>query len=127
MLAAPLLIGCDMSQLDQFTIDLLTNDDVLDVNQDPLGKQARRIAKDGMNEVWARPLYDGTVAVAFFNRFFERADVKVNFADIGLKGKQPVRNLWQKKDLGDFDGSYTATVPVHGAVMVKIGKPITTD
>ncbi len=127
MLAAPLLIGCDMSQLDQFTIDLLTNDDVLDVNQDPLGKQARRIAKDGMNEVWARPLYDGTVAVAFFNRFFEKANVTVNWAELGISGKQPVRNLWQKKDLGDFDGSYTATVPVHGAVMVKIGKPNTTD
>ncbi|HET7619598.1 MAG TPA: NPCBM/NEW2 domain-containing protein, partial [Vicinamibacterales bacterium] len=68
LLAAPLLIGADMSNLDQFTIDLLSNDEVIAVDQDPLGKAARRVSRDGWTEVWARPLEDGSTAVGLFNR-----------------------------------------------------------
>lgn len=127
MLAAPLLLGADMGNLDPFTLDLLTNDDVLDVNQDPLGHQASRVSKDVFLEVWARPLWDGTTAVALFNRFFEKQDITAKWADLGLKGSQPVRDLWQRKDLGVFDDSFKATVPAHGAVMLKIGKPTKSD
>jgi alpha-galactosidase len=127
MVSSPLLIGCDMTAMDEFTLDVLTNDEVLDVNQDPLGKPAGRVRKDGPFEVWARELWDGTKAVALYNQFFEKADVMVNWADIGLSGPQPVRDLWRKADLGVIDGAFTVSVPPHGAVMVKIGKPVRTD
>lgn len=123
LVSSPMLIGCDMTQLDEFTLDLLTNDDVLGVHQDPLGKPAGRKAREGMFEVWARPLADGTIAVGLFNRFVSGAEITVNWADLGISGSQPVRDLWQKKDIGTFDGSFKAYVPAHGAVMVKIGKP----
>ena len=122
LLAAPLLIGCDMTQMDAFTLALLTNDDVLAVNQDPLGKQAGRIAKDGSREVWARPLADGTIAVGLFNRGTEPVAVKVTWSDLKLEGPQPVRNLWQQRDVGKFDNAYEATVPPHGTVLVKVGQ-----
>ena len=127
MLAAPLLIGCDMANLDAFTIALLTNDEVLDVDQDPLGKEAIRVASSGKLEVWARPLWDGTKAVALFNRTNKSAEVTVEWKDLGISGSQPVRDLWQHKDLGSFDGSFKAGVAPHGAVMLKIGRPTQGD
>ncbi len=127
MLASPLLIGCDMTRMDRFTVDVLTNDEVLDVNQDPAGKQGRRIKTGGGLEIWARPLWDGTQAVALFNKSVNTADVTVDWADLGLSGAQRVRDLWRKKDLGSFEKSFTAEVPVHGAVIVKVGTPERTD
>jgi alpha-galactosidase len=123
LLSAPLLIGCDMSQFDKFTISLLTNDEVLAVDQDALGKPAGRKAKYGDAEVWARPLSDGTVAVGLFNRGPDKMRVTARWSDLGLKGVQPVRNLWIRKNVGTAKGAYTATVPAHGCVLVKIGKP----
>src|SRR5262249_21260321 len=102
LLSAPLLIGCDMSQMDKFTLDLLTNDEVLEIDQDPLGKPASRRAKDGTVEVWARPLWDGAVAVGLFNLGDEAAKVTARWSDLGLTGSQPVRDLWQQKSLGKF-------------------------
>jgi len=122
--AAPLLLGCDLAQMDPFTLRLLTNDEVLDVDQDPLGKQASRRAQDGVLEVWARPLGNGAMAVGLFNRGIELAKVTAKWSDLGLTGSQPVRDLWQRKDQGKFDGAYTAEVPAHGVVLVKIGRPV---
>lgn len=122
LLSAPLLLGCDLSQLDPWTTSLLTNDEVLDVNQDPLGRPAGRRSHDGMFEVWARPLSDGTTAVGLFNRGPVQATVTAKWSDLGLNGRQPVRDLWQQKDLGAADGSFAAEVPAHGAVLVKIGR-----
>jgi len=122
MLSAPLLIGCDMSNLDQFTIDLLTNDDVLAVDQDPLGKQATVKASAKTSEVWARPLADGSMAIALFNKGEKSSEITANFSDLGISGTQKVRDLWQRKDLGSYDTKFSATVPGHGAVMVKLGK-----
>jgi alpha-galactosidase len=123
MLASPLLIGCDMTAMDEFTKDVLMNDEVLDINQDPLGVQAHRVWSKGLIEVWARPLWDGTTAVAFFNKFIRKQDITVKWDEIGIKGAQPVRDLWMWKNLGSFDDAFTATVPPHGTVLVKIGKP----
>jgi hypothetical protein len=78
--AAPLLLGCDMSTLDDFAIALMTNDEVLDVSQDPLGKPAGRISQQGRLEVWARPLADGTHAVGLFNRGGTAQTVAVTWA-----------------------------------------------
>jgi alpha-galactosidase len=127
LLAAPLLIGCDMSQLDDFTLALLTNSEVLDVSQDPLGRQAAPVKTLWAGEVWARPLADGTLAVGLFNRFSRPTTVKVGWADLKLSGPQPVRDLWRQKDLGSFAEGYEATIPKHGALLLKIGRPNSRD
>ena len=121
--AAPMLIGADLSQIDEWTINLLGNRDVLAVNQDVLGKAAGRTRSDGWVEIWTRPLSDGTMAVGLFNRSPEAATATAKFADLGLTGSQPVRDLWRQKDLGTVRDQFSATVPRHGAVLVKIGKP----
>ena len=120
LLASPLLIGCDMTQLDEFTLGLLENDEVIDINQDPLGRQAARVAQDGMLEVWAKDLEDGSQAVGLFNRGSGEATVAVNWANLGLSGEQTVRDLWRQKDLGKFAGQFEAKVGRHGVVLLKI-------
>ena len=127
LLAAPLLIGSDLSKLDQFTLDALSNDEVIDVDQDPLGIQGNRRAKDGDLEVWAKPLSDGTLAVGLFNRGSDPRAVVAQWSDLGLSGKQPVRDLWQKKDLGSFTDLFSATVPSHGVVLIKMGMAKSSD
>jgi alpha-galactosidase len=120
--AAPLFIGADLSKVDDFTLALLTNDEVIDVDQDPLGQAARRVWSDARREIWARPLYDGTIAVGLFNRGLAPARVEVDWTQLGLRGRQPVRDLWRRADLGVFAEKFSATVPRHGAVFLKIGK-----
>jgi alpha-galactosidase len=122
MQAAPLLIGADLSQLDPFTLALLTNDEVLDVDLDPAGKAGSRVWKNEKLEVWSRPLSDGSRAVALFNRGMKPYSVTARWSDIGVTGRQRVRDLWLKKDLGEFENSYTVTVPRHGAVLIRVGK-----
>ena len=120
LLAAPMLIGCDMERLDDFTVSLLSNDEVLEVNQDPLGKEATRISRSGSLEVWARPLEDGSKAVGLFNRGEWPSSVSVKWSDLGLTGKARVRDLWRQQDLGEFSGEFKAEVPRHGVVLVKV-------
>ncbi len=127
LLSSPLLIGCDLTRLDPFTKALLTNDDVLDVNQDPLGRPAARLGPDGDTQVYARPLWDGTEAIGLFNLGPAAAKVAVTWAQIGRTGLQPVRDLWQRKDLGRRTGGFTVSVPAHGAVLIKVGTPRKTD
>lgn len=121
--AAPMLIGADLAHIDEWTTNLLGNREMLAVNQDPLGKPAGRTSSDGWVEVWARPLSDGTMAVGLFNRSPEPAAVTAKFSDLGLSGSQPVRDLWLHKDLGSARDAFSATVPRHGVVLVKIGRP----
>jgi alpha-galactosidase len=125
LLSAPLLIGCDMTQLDDFTRGLLCNDEVLAVDQDPLGQPAARIFDNGPSpstsgEVWARKMADGSRAVGLFNRTERPITVTVKWSDLGLQGKQTVRDLWRQKDLGDFDSQFSTDVGRHGAVLLKI-------
>ena len=120
LLASPLLIGCDLSQLDEFTLSLLSNDEVLAVDQDPLGKQAARIAQNGKLEVWAKDMADGSKAIGLFNRGETESVVAVNWYDLGLTGKHPVRDLWRQKDLGKFKDSFSASVPRHGVLLVRV-------
>jgi alpha-galactosidase len=123
--AAPLFIGADLTTLDPFTLALLTNDEVIDVDQDPLGRAASRVWKQDRLEIWARPLSDGTMAVGLFNRGLAPNKVTARWSQLGLHGRQPVRDLWQRRELGTFDDSFSATVPRHGVVFVKIGTPRT--
>lgn len=120
LLASPLLIGCDMSQMDDFTSSLLSNDEVLAVNQDSLGKSASRVWKDGDLEIWAKDMADGSKAVGLFNRGESETDMTVDWAKLGLKGARHVRDLWQQKDLGKFATDFHATVARHGVVLVKV-------
>ena len=132
MLASPLLIGCNLSKTDDFLCSLLCNDDVLEIDQDPLVRQAWRLRQDiamGMSdfggEVWVRPLFDGTMAVAFFNRGSEPVKIAVSWKELGLEGKQPVRDCWMRKNMGTFNDGYEADVEIHAAVLIKVGVPKT--
>lgn len=121
LLAAPLLLGCDLTQLDDFTTALLTNPEVIDVDQDPLGRAAGRKSVDGEKEVWARPLWDGTMAVGLFNRGEDEAEVTAKWSDLGIEGERAIRDLWRRKDMGLHADSFTAAVSRHGAVLIKVG------
>ena len=120
LLSAPLLIGCDMTQFDPFTLNLLENDEVLAVDQDPLGKEAMTVAKGDNTRVYAKDLADGSKAVGLFNLDENEAPVQVNWSDLGLKGKLHVRDLWRQKNLGKFKDSFSATVPRHGVVLIRV-------
>jgi len=120
MLSAPLLIGCDMTRLDKLTVDLLSNDEAIDINQDPLGKPAARVVKDGTKEVWARPLFDGTHAAALVNLADDPQKITVKWADLGLNGAQNVRDIWMHKNLGTMKDNYTVEVPAHGCVVLRL-------
>lgn len=121
MAAAPLLLGCDLDKLDAFTLNLVSNDEVLAVNQDTLGKQATVASNEGNTLlVYVRPLDDGSKAVALYNIGHETAKVTAKWADLKLEGKHAVRDLWRQKDLGDFAGEFSMTVAPHGAELVKV-------
>jgi len=120
LLASPLLLGNDLTQMDDFELNLVTNDEVLSVHQDPLGKAADRVSKRDELEVWSRPLADGSLAVGLFNRDEMDMKVGVTWSDLGVHGKQLVRDLWRQKDLGTFDGEFSSVVPRHGTLFVRI-------
>ncbi len=120
LLSAPLLIGCDLSKLDPFTLALLTNDEAIDIDQDPLGKAARKLPNIEKGEVWTRPLYDGTIAVGLVNPSPYPQTVTVTWSDLGLSHPQIVRDLWLHKNVGRFESSYSVEVPTHGAVLLRL-------
>jgi alpha-galactosidase len=114
------LIGCDLSQLDPFTLNLLTNDEVLAVNQDPLGKQAVQLKANESYQVWVKDLEDGSKAIGLFNLTDKPLAVPVDMKDLGLTGRLNLRDLWKQKDLGLTETHFEMTVLPHGAVMVKV-------
>ena len=120
LLAAPLLAGNDLSKVSPADLAILTNKEVIAVDQDPKGVQGRRVAEEGPLEVWAKPLAGGGYAVGLFNRGESANPVTLNLRELGISGAAHIRDLWAHHDLGSFRGSYTATVPKHGAVMLKV-------
>ncbi len=121
LLAAPLIFSGDITRMDNFTLSLLTNDEVIDVDQDPLGRAARRVAEEDETEVWTKEMEDGSRAVGLFNRDpFQGQTVTARWAEIGVAGRQSVRDLWRGKELGAFEGSFSSEVPAHGAVLVRL-------
>ncbi len=119
LLSAPLLIGCDISKMDNFTLNLLTNDEVLAIDQDPLGKQAQQKIKKTDYQVWVKQLED-SYAIGIFNLSRSYQTITLNWKDAGLKGNYKTRDLWQQKDLGFFKTSFTAKVPPHGVSLLKL-------
>lgn len=120
LVAAPLIFSGDMTRLDNFTLSLLTNDEVIEIDQDPLGKPGYRVFKDDDLEVWTRELEDGSRAVGLFNRGEFETPVTAKWSDVGVSAKQRVRDLWRQQDIGVFEGSYSAKVQRHGTVLVRI-------
>jgi len=122
LLSAPLLIGCDLERLDAFTLNLLTNDEVLAIDQDPLGKQAIPVIKTETIQLWVKDLADGNQAVGIFNLGENTETYSMKFSDAGLPEECTLRDLWRQKDLGEFLGSYEAVVPSHGVVLINVMK-----
>ncbi|WP_321436428.1 NPCBM/NEW2 domain-containing protein [uncultured Bacteroides sp.] len=133
LLSAPLLIGCDMDNMDDFTLNLLTNDEVIGVDQDPLAMPAKKILTNN-GQIWYKHLEDGAVAVGFFNIdpyaivWDQNESDKIqtmkykmtlDLSQLGLKGKYMVHDLWSQKDLGTVDNSFETEMPYHGVSFVK--------
>ena len=122
LLAAPLIAGNDLRNMRPEIHDILTNKEVIAVDQDPLGREGERVAERGDLDVWAKQLKDGSRAVILLNRGSGEQQITVNWEDIGYPGSisATVRDLWLHKDLGKFTGKFSAAVPSHGVVMVTV-------
>ncbi len=134
LLAAPLLIGCPMDQLDAFTINLLTNTEVIEVNQDPLGKSASLIKLENNYQIWKKPLEDGSFAIGIFNanplgniphEYFRWGDeqplnITLDLKDLQINGPVSVRDLWRQEDLVPWEGKKSFLIPHHGVYLFKI-------
>jgi alpha-galactosidase len=120
LLSAPLLLGCDLEKMDDFTLGLLTNDEVLAVDQDALGKQAAKVSGQGDLVVYAKRLEDGAWAVGLFNLGPAEETVSISWTDLKITGQQAVRDLWRQKALGTFADRFAAPVAPHGVVLVRV-------
>ena len=123
LFSAPLLIGCDMEKLDAFTLNLLTNDEVIALDQDPLGHQAACVDTVGDVRVYLKKLEDGSVAVGFCNFGRQPAELKyAGYAQLGLSGRQSVRDLWRQQNVGSVEvgrDAWPLAIPSHGIVLLK--------
>ncbi|HTX88649.1 MAG TPA: putative Ig domain-containing protein [Bacteroidales bacterium] len=120
LLSAPLLIGCDLSQLDLFTLSLLTNDEVLAIDQDPLGRQATQAKANEKYQIWIKDLEGGGKAIGLFNLTDQPLNVPVDLKELGLTGRLNLRDLWKQKDLGQAENHFEMNVLPHGAVLVTV-------
>src|ERR1700733_4900256 len=122
LLAAPLIAGNDVRHMAPEISKVLTNKEVIAVDQDPLGMEGRRVWKNGDLEVWAKQMKDGSRAVILFNRGKSDAEISANWEDLGYPAHvaASVRDLWAKKDLGKFTTKFTANVLAHGVLMLRI-------
>lgn len=118
--AAPLILSGDITRLDDFTLSLLTNDEIIEVDQDPMGRPGWRVSKNNGLEVWKRELEDGSIAVGLFNRENEKARITAFWSDLELSGPQRVRDLWRQKELGSFKNKFSSRVNPHGALVVRM-------
>jgi alpha-galactosidase len=121
ILAAPLLAGNDLSEMTPAIREILTNREVIAVDQDTDGVQGRRVTKTGDQEVWTRPLAKGAKAVGLFNRGAEAAKITIKWMDLGLRSAPTqARNLWTHSDLKLSGAEYSVNVPAHGVVMLRV-------
>ena len=120
MAPSPLMLGMNLPDLDSATLDILTNDEVIAVNQDPLGKPANRIKKNPeKTEIWVKELSDGSKGVGLFNRGEHPSQVMVNLQELGLKSPCTARDLWAKKNLETLKNDYSCTLPPHGSQLLQ--------
>ena len=122
LLSSPLLIGCDMGKLDRFTLGLLTNDEVIAIDQDALGKEAHQAIKTDDYQIWIKDLKDGGKAVGIFNTSDKYQTVTLNRNENNLSGYTKIRDVWQQKYLISSGLNFITKVPPHGVVLVKMSK-----
>jgi len=122
LLSSPLLLGCDLNKLDKFTLNLLTNREVLAIDQDSLGRQAIKIYDKDDIQVWKKEMSGPSLALGFFNLGDTPKEVSLNLQELGLKGEYWVRDVWRQKDLGNWQGPVKFTIPIHGVKLVKLVK-----
>ncbi len=122
ILAAPLLAGNDLRNMSRSIHDILTNREVIAVDQDPLGKQGTKAWGTGDQEIWTRALADGSTAVGVFNRGAADAVIAVRWSDIGLSTHGAVRDLWAKASVVTKGPELTATVPAHGVAFWRVAR-----
>lgn len=120
LMAAPLIFSGDMAKLDAFTLNVLCNHEVIAVNQDPLGKQARIIRKSESDFILSKELEDGSISVGIFNLKDEEATLSIQWEEIDISGKYKVRDLWRQQDLGVFEGIFEDKIQPHGVVMLRL-------
>ncbi len=120
LMAAPLIFSGDMAKLDKFTLNVLCNHEVIDVNQDPLGKQAILQEKTDQKFVMVKPMIDGSLAVGIFNTGNEIQKMNISWKDLGIKGEKQVRDLWRQKDLGKYTKDFSTEVQAHGVSLIRI-------
>jgi alpha-galactosidase len=123
VVAAPLLAGNDLCTMTPEITEILTNKEVIAINQDPPGRQGRRIRDDGELEVWAKELSGNRFAIALLNRSTQPADIQIDWQEIGMEGKLKVRDLWKHKNLGKFKDSFIGkNIASHEAMVLLIEK-----
>jgi alpha-galactosidase len=122
MLAAPLLAGNDLRTMSPSILEILTNREVIAVDQDSLGKQGERVMAAGDHEIWTRTLANGSTAVAIFNRGANDTTITAQWGDIGLANHGAVRDLWAKANLPGRGATLTVAVPSHGAALWRVAK-----
>jgi alpha-galactosidase len=122
LLASPLLAGNDLSKMKPETAQILTNREVIAIDQDSLGKQGDRVSEVGPVEIWAKPLKGGAKAIGLFNRDDTALPITLKLSDVGFTAGAKARDVWQAKDLGKLQGTYTATVPRHGVALLILTK-----
>ena len=120
LMAAPLFFSGDMAKLDDFTLNVLCNAEVIDIDQDALGKQAKPLVQDEETLIVSKPMEDGSLAVGLFNLAEMPRQIKVDWSLLGVQGRERVRDLWRQKDLGVFESSYSPEVPRHGVALVRL-------
>jgi alpha-galactosidase len=120
LMAAPLIFSGDMDKLDEFTLNILCNAEVIEVDQDPLGKQAPIIRRTDEYFIMAKDMEDGSKAVGLFNTSQIATDVTISWKDLDFEGPHRVRDLWRQKNLGTYIDRYEVKVPRHGVAMVRI-------
>ena len=122
LLPSPLIVGANLPDNDPWTLALLTNPEVLAVNQDSLGAAGGPVSQQDGLEVWSKKLADGSLAVGLFNRSDLEDTVTADWSKLGITGRYAVRDLWLRKDLGRFNDKYAASVPSHGVVLLRLTK-----
>ncbi len=122
ILAAPLLAGNDLSRMTPDTLGILTNKDVIAIDQDSLGKQGDRVSQEGMQEIWSRPLAGGAMAVGMFNRSPEPQQMTLSLATLNAGAASHLHDIWGNQDVTASGGSYTTSVPGHGVVLLRISQ-----
>ena len=119
LMASPLIFSGDMAKLDPFTLNVLCNPEVIEVDQDPLGQQARILKETHTELHLIKDMEDGSKVIGLFNFGRSETTLKATWEELGLKGKQRARDLWRQKDTGVFENSFEASTPRHGATLVR--------